>query len=120
MEKMPDNLCPRVGASEAPSVRRLEATFGDGYEQRTPDGLNNVRGQWQGLEWKADHDDCGAVWNFLYPYYQSGAAFAWNPPEFFGKPQRTVKVVVESLSRTFVNGVTVASVTASFREVFDL
>jgi phage-related protein len=36
-------LAPSPGTQNAPEVKILEATFGDGYTQAQPDGLNNIR-----------------------------------------------------------------------------
>jgi phage-related protein len=45
---------PSVGAQNKPEIKILQASFGDGYSQPTPDGLNHIRSvltlQWDGLE----------------------------------------------------------------------
>lgn len=44
---------PSPGTKFAPQVKVLEAEFGDGYSQPTPDGINNIREtvelKWDGL-----------------------------------------------------------------------
>jgi len=36
-------LAPSPGTKMAPEVKILSASFGDGYTQEAPDGLNNIR-----------------------------------------------------------------------------
>lgn len=48
---------PSPGTSFKPKIKVLEAEFGDGYSQPTPDGLNHIREvvelSWDGLtEWQ--------------------------------------------------------------------
>ncbi len=51
------NISPDFGWQEKVSTATLEVSFGDGYEQRTPDGINPIRGtvpfKWSNLD-KAD------------------------------------------------------------------
>lgn len=120
MEFMPDHLKdPSYDTEEEPIARMLVTDFGDGYQQRTPDGINNVKRKWSGLLWKRRSTECYELWQFLYPYFASGQPFLWMPPTMGGEPQKEVKVWVSSLKRTFV-GPDAVSVTATFEEVFDL
>jgi phage-related protein len=48
-------VAPSPGAQNKPAIKILQADFGDGYSQPTPDGLNHIRRvltlQWDGLDW---------------------------------------------------------------------
>src|SRR5574343_419898 len=59
--------------------RVLTAQFGDGYNQRTPDGMNAVKQTWNVQTIPLEADDFETCINFLYG--KGGVtAFQWIPP----------------------------------------
>jgi phage-related protein len=69
---------PAPGASQPvkPSVRT--SPFGDGYQQRVPDGINTIKRAWS-LRFTRVTADIDAIENFLKA--RAGAeAFDWMPP----------------------------------------
>jgi phage-related protein len=57
----------------------LKAQFGDGYEQRLPDGLNNMLEQWS-CTFKRNTDEAKAIYNFL-KVRQGVESFNWTTPD---------------------------------------
>lgn len=106
---------PDYRAKEKPEIRMLQARQGDGYQQRTPDGINNVRRRWPGLTWERPEDDARVVYDFLFTHAASGAAFWWTPPDV----SMPVKVWCLAVERDFPSYGT-TKVSADFEEVFDL
>lgn len=104
---VPDYEAP---LSEEPRV--LRAPFGDGYEQRVGDGINNNPRKWSLTFDCRDEDEGDAILAFLRAH--SGVeAFDWTPPTDSGGRwvcRRWQSVVIRpALSRR---------VTAEFEEVF--
>ncbi|OAF13939.1 hypothetical protein AXW67_18245 [Bradyrhizobium neotropicale] len=74
-----------------PEVKTLEAPFGDGYTQGSPDGINNIR-QVAALNWAALLDaDADTIMNFFVahkgtiPFYyalRDGVTRKWTCKEF--------------------------------------
>jgi phage-related protein len=58
-------FAPSPGATNKPEIKILQAEFGDGYTQPTPDGINHIRAvrslQWEMLE----RDERNAIISFL-------------------------------------------------------
>jgi len=86
------------GFSESPEPRVLSAQFGDGYEMRIADGINNTPRKWQmsfANRTKADIDN-------LYKFFQTLAMVdtckLTVPHAVDG--EETVTVVIEGYSRT--------------------
>lgn len=72
------NWCPRPGVqpSLAPRVRR--ANFGDGYEQRQPDGINFMLKKYQ-LTFRNNRAESQLINDFLAE--RAGiTSFLWTPP----------------------------------------
>lgn len=105
---------PNVGMAVAHEPRVLIAQFGDGYDQRIPDGINHQRRNWS-LRWgpitpaAADY-----IENFLLA---RGAhqPFWWTPPRYLAP----VKVRCPKWIRTEEQW-NASSIEAGFVEVFDL
>ena len=70
--------CPAFGASEQKKPRFLSVSFGDGYQQRAADGINNVIRQWQ-LTFSSKQARIDEIRAFLDA--RAGAeSFDWTPP----------------------------------------
>ena len=67
-----------LGSEQEFNPRVLEARFGDGYGQRTGDGINNIGESWPVMI-KADETTANAALAFLAA--RGGyEAFYWTPP----------------------------------------
>ena len=100
-----------AGGDFAPRV--LSSKFGDGYEQRVPDGINNNPGSWALTFANRTNADGDAIDGFL----QAAGGYLW----FWWTPPRAavaVKVVCKKWKKSEPgpNGTTV---TATFDQVFD-
>lgn len=91
---------PSPGTAFKPQIKILEAEFGDGYSQPTPDGLNNVRETVE-LKWDAlTQAQMNTINNFFVA--RKGAQ------PFYYKPSgvsTTLKWTCKEWSRSFNDGV---------------
>jgi len=103
------------GSSGETSARVLKSGFGDGYEQRAGDGINNVVTSWS-LVWEnLTWDEASTIWGFLN--LRGGwQAFYWTNP---GGSQ-PVLWVCEKWSAPTPVAPGVFNMSASFMQVFDL
>lgn len=94
---------------EAPRVRVTK--FGDGYESRTPEGINTIQMKWS-LTFTRGRDEALAIRDFLRDHGAS-LSFAWtNPFEELGS------YVCRSWKTSPDRGK--ISVTATFEQVFEV
>ena len=107
---------PSVGSAPDNEVNLLTAAFGDGYEQVQPDGLNARRAVWR-LTWQTlSRAQADAIVTFLDA--RGGAAvFDWTPPGDAAASQ--FRCPQWSPPRPEA-GDDVFSVTATFRQAFDV
>lgn len=105
---------PTAGATVAVRPRVRVAQFGDGYSQRTRDGLNAQPQQWS-IEWSpVSQTDAETIVEF---FAARGGVEAFR----FTPPGQTVQRVFICPSWTITyRGAQLADVSASFVEVFDL
>ena len=96
------------------AFRRKTAKFGDGYEQRTGDGLNNIGRKWN-ISLKTDWTTLDAVEDFLVAH-ADGTPFYWTPPGPNGIQRLWTCDGYTFSPRSGQNG----SLNASFTECFDL
>jgi phage-related protein len=96
------------------SPRILEAAFGDGYSQRTGDGINNNPATWE-ISIATRYDtEADAVMAFLDG--QKGyIPFNWTPPG----ATAALKFISKKYGRTYTNN-NLSGITATFDQVFDL
>ena len=104
------------GFSEQPEPRVLKAQFGDGYEMRVADGINNTPRKWSmsfANRTKADIDN-------LYKFFQTLASVdtckLTIPHAVDG--EETVTVVIEGYARS-LNTHDYYSMSCTAREVFE-
>lgn len=91
---------PSPGTSFKPQIKVLEAEFGDGFSQPTPDGLNNIREtvelRWDGLTEREMH----AINNFLVA--RKGAEVFYFKPAGY---RQAMKWTCKEWSRNLGGGV---------------
>jgi Enterobacteria phage tail tip protein M len=93
--------------------RVLSAKLGDGYEQRSLDGLNAIPQKWTVPFKSIKHVDAAAIVVFLQG--KAGVtSFTWTPPEY---PE--IKVICRKWPRT-IKGPNLSSMTLIFEQAFDL
>lgn len=113
-ELLPDvGVNPDWGLSEKTEFKVSTVSFGDGYEQRRPEGLNSRRRKWT-LKWtNLSLDQKDVLVNFLQE--RKGAySFIWQKPG-----DEAVRVLCESVGFTWTD-YSVYSVQASIKEDFSL
>lgn len=98
---------------ESHDPRVLSASFGDGYVQRVPDGINADLGTWSVSFTNRPMAEATAIANFFRE--RKGAIWFWWRPE---PDADLVKVVAKPWKKTPVTRY-VATVTATFTEVCD-
>jgi phage-related protein len=100
-----------VSASKTQTPRVRSAQFGDGYSQRTADGINNKPREWQ-LTFTQRKTYIDAINTFLDT--RSGVeSFDWTDPE-----GHTAKYVCASWNRSLNGTDVVSTLAATFTEVF--
>ena len=93
--------------------RVLAAPFGDGYSQRTADGLNTMLRKWSVQFVNRSQADCDAIEAFLEA--QGGClSFNWTPPS--GAAGLWICSVPDGWSRSPQTG-GLANITCTFEEV---
>lgn len=93
MDTFPNIGAPDWGFDSDTEAKVIRSQFGDGYELRTPDGLNHLRESW-GPTWSSlDPTEAGMAYNWLRARLQ-WKAFLWYHPT----KKTNVKVVCESVS----------------------
>lgn len=99
-----------TSANYKPKVNK--AVFGDGYSQRSKNGINNNPQDWANLVFKMDETELDKIETFLG--LKGGVtSFTWTPP---GKPEG--KYLCSEWSRNYISkGVT--SINAKFKQVFE-
>ena len=105
---------PEVGAGAEITYRARVSQFGDGYEQRVPDGINNQRLRVT-LLWRVLSATDANTIQVFFSGVRSDAAFFYTLP-WESAPR---KFRLDSLSRQ-ATGIARASITAQCVEVFDL
>lgn len=94
-----------------PRVRVVR--FGDGYEQRQADGINNAPQAWALTFANRTDTDTVGIQNFLAA--RAGVeAFTWTPPD----SATSIKVVCREWQKT-MNRHNLNTVTATFEQVFE-
>ncbi len=103
---------PDFGAQVQIKPRVRAVAFGDGYQQRQADGINNVPQVWS-LQWQnRDNNDTGAIKSFLQT--RAGVeAFDWTPPN----EDTSIKVICSEWTVSTVR-YNLNNVSASFTQVF--
>jgi phage-related protein len=98
-----------VSITKAPRIKAV--SFGDGYQQRVADGINNTPQQWA-LNFQASKDDIIAIDAFLSA--RNGLlAFTWTP-----SGMAEITVICRDWSRNII-APNAGTISAKFEQVFE-
>tara|TARA_B100000530_G_C15617913_1_gene353134 strand:- start:163 stop:582 length:420 start_codon:yes stop_codon:yes gene_type:complete len=104
------------GVSQTPEPRVLKAQFGDGYEMRVRDGINNTPRVWGLTFANRTKEDIDKLYKFMNTLASVDTAKLTVPNSVDG--EETVTVVLEGYSRTLSYD-NFYSLSCSAREVFE-
>ena len=104
------------GASETPQPRVIKAQFGDGYEMRIKDGINNTPRSWSLVFNNRTNTDIDKLYTFFQTLAGVDTCMLTVPDSVGGDDD--VTVVIEAYNRTFGNA-QFYSMTCTAREVFE-
>ncbi len=106
---------PSYSPQNTPKVNIVSADFGDGYSQRTPEGLNYIKDNWN-VPWNAlPNSEAQTLIGFLKAHY--ALPFLWTPP----REAVAKKFICTQLSYSPTNdSQDYTDVSASFEQVFDI
>ena len=103
------------GSDSSFKVKVLEASFGDGYTQRTPDGINNIQEIWS-VQWdRLDTTSRDEIIDFFVAR-KGSESFNWTPP----RQSLPKKFYCKDWSSTPVEGEGLFNIKAKFEQVFDI
>lgn len=102
---------PSRGFSSDYKPRILEATFGDGYSQRVPDGINTNLGKWNLQFRNINLATADTILAFL-DARNGTEAFTWTPP---GKGQ-SVSVICKEYGEVYTASIA-RTIQAKFEQV---
>lgn len=106
------------GTALTEEPRFAETSFGDGYKERAPDGLNPITQRWQVQFRGIDHqaaDDIVAFFRARVSPISGFEAFDWTPLWH----TEEIRVVCKSWNRTSDNDPNTCSVVAAFEQVHE-
>ena len=104
------------GATETPKPAVISAKFGDGYEMRMVDGINNTPRTWTLAFNNRTNDDIDNLYKFFQTLASVSSCRLTVPHAVDG--DENVTVVIEEYSRTFGNA-EYYSMVCRAREVFE-
>jgi len=104
---------PQQSSGSTRKPRVLKASFGDGYEQRTADGLNTIRDEWH-LTWNLNALDRDTLLNF-FSNLNGVSSFGWQSPDSISAK----RYVCDDWSYTPLSG-QMSQITAHIYQVFEL
>ena len=116
---MPQNLPlqDKISQTSAGTInfRRKQMSFGDGYSQRVPDGINYTMRKWT-INWiNVNQSDFDTLNTFVHSV-GGGDWFYWQPP---GVPA-PLKWVIEGDTTWVQNSGGIYTVTVTISQVYDL
>ena len=82
---------PSYGVPKKTSFELRKASFGDGYQQRSALGMNNIKRQWD-LMWKGKTEDVALDIQDFFEARKDGISFLWTPP-FMNRNAEEIKVI---------------------------
>jgi phage-related protein len=106
------NWVPAPGASMDVTPRVQAVSFGDGYSQRAPDGINSIGKKWS-LRFVRSTAVIAAIDAFLVGK-KGATAFTWVPP----RESAEVRVVCAKWSRVAVD-LGIDEITCEFERVYE-
>ena len=105
------------GAQQAVKPRVIKAQFGDGYEIRVRDGINNTPRAWSLSFNNRTNDDIDNLFNFFNKLASVDTCQLTIPDSVGG--EETIKVVVEAYNKIYAYD-QYYSMTCTAREVFEV
>ena len=106
------------GATETPKPRILKAQFGDGYEMRVADGINNTPRTWSLGFNNRTNDDIDNLYRFFQVLAGIDSCRLTVPDITASGDEEAVTVVIEGYSKTFGQA-EYYSMACTAREVFE-
>jgi len=108
---------PDKNLNRTSSPRVLKATFGDGYEQRLADGINNIQEEYSIAFNNRTKEEIDDITAFLAS--KNGVtSFEFTIPDSNNSGESTVKVVCEQYNQNYTYG-DFYGCTAMFRRVYE-
>ena len=108
---------PDKNLNRTSAPRVLKATFGDGYEQRIADGINNIQEEYSIAFNNRTKEEIEDITAFLAS--KNGVtSFDFTIPDSNNSGESTVKVVCEQYSQNYTYG-DFYGCTAMFRRVYE-
>ena len=104
------------GAQQAVKPRVIKAQFGDGYEMRIKDGINNTPRQWTLAFNNRTNDDIDNLYEFFNELASVDNCQLTLPNSVGG--EETVKVIIEGYNKAYVYD-QFYSMSCTAREVFE-
>lgn len=110
-------IIPDKNLRKTSKPRVLKATFGDGYEQRLIDGINNINETFSVAFNNREKEEIDDIVAF-FDGKAGVTAFNYTYPDSNNSGERTVKVVCEDYSLNFSQN-DFYGCTATFRRVYE-
>lgn len=105
---------PDRGYTKTTKPRILLNQFGDGYAQRTRDGINTIQSEWTLTFTSRSIAEANAIIAFFETTY-GVTPIDWTPPQ----ESTTVKVIASDWSSQYESAIS-RTVNVKFTQVFDL
>ena len=106
------------GAIETPKPKVIKTSFGDGYEMRMVDGINNTPRNWSLVFNNRTNDDIDNLYAFFQQLAGVSTCRLTVPDTTAGGNEEAVTVVIEEYNRTFGQA-EYYSLSCTAREVFE-
>lgn len=106
---------PSYAVPKKVSFRLRKGEFGDGYEQRSGVGINNIRRQWD-LRFNAKSEAVALDIQDFLEAREDGKSFYWKPP-FLNRNEETILVTCEEFQITPMS-YNNFDITATFKQVY--
>lgn len=109
---------PDRGLTRRTQPKVLLADFGDGYEQRMPDGINSLKEFYTPVFINREQEEIDLIIEF-FDAMLGVTAFDFTVPDSRNEiGEKTIKVVCDSYDTIFTNH-KISGCTASFRRVYE-
>lgn len=112
-----DPVCPDRNTTKNTKPRVLRASFGDGYEQRIVDGINNLQQTFSVAFNNRTKDEIDDIIAF-FDSKNGVTSFDYTYPDSNNTGETTVKVVCEDYNLNYINS-NFYGCTATFRRVYE-
>ena len=111
-------VSPDKGLTRTSSPKVLVAKFGDGYEQRLPNGINSIDETFNATFNNRTKEEIDAITGYLASL-KGATSFTYTIPDTNGSGNKTsIKVVCENYSQVYNYG-DFYSAMATFRRVYE-